>query len=121
MSNQLSWLSAEEEKRKLCESARAKVEQVQGSAVMAPQSSEAASRSWLESQFPPADLPCSPRNRRVLLRSVLPGQQQKRRKFACSTKPKPLPHALKHLVPQATAERVRKPMALLDSRNTVVA
>jgi hypothetical protein len=121
MRNQRSWLSAEEEKRKLYESARAKVEQVQGSAVMAPQSSEAVSRSWLASQFPPANLPCSPHNRKVLLHSVLPGQQQKRRKFVCSTKPKPLPNALKHLVPQATAERVRKPMALLDSRNTLVA
>ncbi|KAG1837047.1 hypothetical protein DFJ58DRAFT_734590 [Suillus subalutaceus] len=40
MRGQRSWLSAEEEKRKLYESARAKVEQVQGSAVMAPQSSE---------------------------------------------------------------------------------
>ncbi|KAG2150646.1 uncharacterized protein EDB93DRAFT_327356 [Suillus bovinus] len=37
---QRPWLSAEEEKKKLYESARAKVEQVQGSAVMAPQSSE---------------------------------------------------------------------------------
>ncbi|KAG2106804.1 uncharacterized protein F5147DRAFT_224927 [Suillus discolor] len=41
---QRSWLSAEEEKRKLYESARAKVEQVQGSAVMAPQSSETSSQ-----------------------------------------------------------------------------
>ncbi|KAG1865224.1 hypothetical protein C8R48DRAFT_772922 [Suillus tomentosus] len=41
---QPSWLSAEEEKRKLYESARAKVEQVQGSAVMAPQSSETSSQ-----------------------------------------------------------------------------
>ncbi|KAG1827381.1 uncharacterized protein BJ212DRAFT_1474530 [Suillus subaureus] len=40
MRGQRSWLSAEEEKRKLYESARAKVEQVQGSAVMALQSSE---------------------------------------------------------------------------------
>ncbi|KAG2037174.1 hypothetical protein BDR03DRAFT_1010875 [Suillus americanus] len=40
MRGQRSWISAEEEKRKLYESARAKVEQVQGSAVMALQSSE---------------------------------------------------------------------------------
>ncbi|KAG1731948.1 hypothetical protein EDB19DRAFT_1912328 [Suillus lakei] len=43
MRGQRSWLSAEEEKRKLYESARAKVEQVQGSAAMAPQSSGEAS------------------------------------------------------------------------------
>lgn len=36
---QRGWLTAEEEKKKLYESARAKVEQVQGSAAMAPQSS----------------------------------------------------------------------------------
>lgn len=44
MRGQRSWLSAEDEKRKLYESARAKVEQVQGSAVMAPQSSETSSQ-----------------------------------------------------------------------------
>ncbi|KAG2063406.1 hypothetical protein BDR04DRAFT_1111421 [Suillus decipiens] len=44
MRGQRSWLSAEEEKKKLYESARAKVEQVQGSAVMAPQSSETSSQ-----------------------------------------------------------------------------
>jgi hypothetical protein len=52
MRGQRSWLSAEDEKKKLYESARAKVEQVQGSAVMAPQSSETVSRSWLTSQSP---------------------------------------------------------------------
>lgn len=50
---QRSWLSAEEEKRKLYESARAKVEQVQGSAVMAPQASETVSRYWLILQSSP--------------------------------------------------------------------
>ncbi|KIK39851.1 hypothetical protein CY34DRAFT_25074 [Suillus luteus UH-Slu-Lm8-n1] len=56
MRNQRSWLTAEEEKRKLYESARAKVEQVQGSAVMAPQSSEAPKSSTsLRAAWPTAE------------------------------------------------------------------
>ncbi|KAG1761582.1 hypothetical protein EDD22DRAFT_1032097 [Suillus occidentalis] len=46
MSNQHSWLSAEEEKRKLCESTRAKVEQVQGSASSQPKSSTSFRAAW---------------------------------------------------------------------------
>jgi hypothetical protein len=49
---QRSWISAEEEKKKLYENAKAKVERVQGSAVMTPQPSETVSRSCLLAQFP---------------------------------------------------------------------
>lgn len=50
--SQRSWLTAEEEKKKLYDSAKAKVEKVQGSAVMTPQVSESVSRIWLLAQFP---------------------------------------------------------------------
>lgn len=53
--NQRAWISAEEEKKKLYENARAKVERVQGSAVMTPgpQPGETVSRPWSLTQFSP--------------------------------------------------------------------
>jgi len=60
--SQRSWLTAEEEKKKLYDSAKAKVEKVQGSAVMTPQVSESVSRIWLLAQFPRVIFFCSLRN-----------------------------------------------------------